>query len=100
MGSILEVKGLTKYINDPWTFRRITLLEELNLSLAHDEIFGLIGPNGAGKTTTLKLIVGLLRPSRGTVLFQGSPLDVEARAAIGFLPSSPTSTTTSPSRRR
>ena len=39
--------------------------------------------------TTLKLIVGLLRPSRGTVLFQGAPLDVEARAAIGFLPEQP-----------
>jgi ABC-2 type transport system ATP-binding protein len=89
MASILEVKSLTKYVNDPWTFRRITLLDDLNLSLAHNEIFGLIGPNGAGKTTTLKLIVGLLRPSRGTVLFQGAPLDVEARAAIGFLPEQP-----------
>ena len=89
METILEVKGLTKYVNDPWTFRRITLLEDLDLALARNEIFGLIGPNGAGKTTTLKLIVGLLRPSRGTVLFDGRPLDVAARAAIGFLPEQP-----------
>ena len=89
MGTILEVKGLTKYVNDPWTFRRITLLEDLDLALARNEIFGLIGPNGAGKTTTLKLIVGLLRPSRGAVCFDGRPLDVAARAAIGFLPEQP-----------
>jgi ABC-2 type transport system ATP-binding protein len=89
MGTILEVKGLTKYVNDPWTFRRITLLEDLDLTLARNEIFGLIGPNGAGKTTTLKLIVGLLRPSRGAVFFDGRPLDVAARAAIGFLPEQP-----------
>jgi ABC-2 type transport system ATP-binding protein len=89
MSTLLEAKNLTKHVHDPWTFRRITLLDDLNLALAHDEIFGLIGPNGAGKTTTLKLIVGLLRPSRGTVLFEGRPLDVAARAAIGFLPEQP-----------
>ena len=86
---ILEVKGLTKYVRDPWTFRRLTLLDDLDLALVENEIFGLIGPNGAGKTTTLKLVVGLLRPSRGTVRFDGRPLDVAARAAIGFLPEQP-----------
>ena len=89
MGTILEVKGLTKYARDPWTFRRTTLVDDLDVSLAENEIFGLIGPNGAGKTTTLKLIVGLLRPSRGTVRFDGRPLDVAARRAIGFLPEQP-----------
>ena len=89
MGTILEVKGLTKYVRDHWTYRRITLVDDLDVTLAENEIFGLIGPNGAGKTTTLKLIVGLLRPSRGRVLFDGRPLDVAARAAIGFLPEQP-----------
>jgi ABC-2 type transport system ATP-binding protein len=89
MGTILEVKGLTKWVRDHWTYRRIMLLDGLDVSLAENEIFGLIGPNGAGKTTTLKLIVGLLRPSSGTVLFDGRPLDVAARAAIGFLPEQP-----------
>jgi ABC-2 type transport system ATP-binding protein len=89
MGTILEVKGLTKHVRDPWTFRRLTLVDGLDASLVENEIFGLIGPNGAGKTTTLKLIVGLLRPSRGTVRFDGRPLDVAARASIGFLPEQP-----------
>ena len=89
MGTILELQGLTKYVRDHWTFRRITLVDGIDVALAENEIFGLIGPNGAGKTTTLKLVVGLLRPSSGAVLFEGRPLDVAARAAIGFLPEQP-----------
>ena len=89
MGTILEVQGLTKHVRDHWTFRRITLVAQLDLALAENEIFGLIGPNGAGNTTTLKLIVWLLRPSQGTVRFEGRPLDVAARRAIGFLPEQP-----------
>jgi ABC-2 type transport system ATP-binding protein len=89
MGTILELKGLTKYVRDNWTYRRITLVDRIDVALAENEIFGLIGPNGAGKTTTLKLIVGLLRPSEGAVLFEGRPLDTAARAAIGFLPEQP-----------
>ena len=89
MATILELKGLTKYVRDNWTYRRITLIDGIDVALAENEIFGLIGPNGAGKTTTLKLIVGLLRPSQGSVLFEGRPLDAAARAAIGVLPEQP-----------
>jgi ABC-type multidrug transport system ATPase subunit len=49
MGTILEVKGLTKHVRDHWTFRRITLVDGLDLALAENEIFGLIGPNGAAR---------------------------------------------------
>jgi ABC-2 type transport system ATP-binding protein len=89
MGTILELKGLTKYVRDHWTYRRITLVDGIDVALAGNEIFGLIGPNGAGKTTTLKMVVGLLRPSSGSVLFEGRPLDVAARTTIGFLPEQP-----------
>lgn len=89
MAAILEAHGLTKHFRDHWTFRRIPVLEQLDLRLESGEIFGLIGPNGSGKTTTLKLILGLLRPTCGTLTFSGRPVDAAARAAIGFLPEHP-----------
>ena len=89
MAVILETRGLMKFYRHPWTFRRICVLEQLDLQINEGEVFGLIGPNGAGKTTTFKLLVGLLRPSGGTVAFCGAPLHPGARAAIGFLPEQP-----------
>jgi ABC-2 type transport system ATP-binding protein len=89
MAYILEARDLTKYFRHQWTYRRICTLEGLNLQVEEHEIFGMIGHNGAGKTTTFKLLLGLLRPSRGSVTFCGRPLTAEARAAIGFLPEQP-----------
>lgn len=89
MANILETAQLTKHFRHAWTFRRIRALEGLDLALREGEIFGLIGPNGAGKTTAFKLLLGLLRPSRGTVQFRGAPLDAAARESIGFLPEQP-----------
>jgi ABC-2 type transport system ATP-binding protein len=66
--------------------RRLRVLHDLDLAVRRGEILGLIGPNGAGKTTTFKCLLGLLRPSAGQVLFEGQPLGVRQRAAIGFLP--------------
>jgi ABC-2 type transport system ATP-binding protein len=89
MSALLEAKSLKKFFRHNWTMRRFCVLHELDLSVSEGEIFGLIGPNGAGKTTTFKLILGLLRPSSGTVVFRGSPLTAAARARIGFLPEHP-----------
>jgi ABC-2 type transport system ATP-binding protein len=89
MDMILEVSGLTKYFRNQWNFRRTCVLDNLNLRIQSGEVFGLIGPNGAGKTTTFKLLVGLLRPSRGEISFCGSPLQPAAHSAIGFLPEQP-----------
>jgi ABC-2 type transport system ATP-binding protein len=89
MSALLEARGLTKWIRDPWTYRRTTILDGLDLAIDEGELFGLIGHNGAGKTTTFKLLLGFLRPSAGTVLFAGRPLAAAARAAIGFLPEQP-----------
>jgi ABC-2 type transport system ATP-binding protein len=89
MTPILETVGLAKDFRHQWTMRRIKVLRKLDLHIEAGEIFGLIGPNGAGKTTTFKLLLGLLRPSGGTVRFEGRPLDLAARAAIGFLPEQP-----------
>ncbi|HWP66665.1 MAG TPA: ABC transporter ATP-binding protein [Candidatus Limnocylindria bacterium] len=89
MTPLLELRGLTKHVRDHWTMRRTCILEDLSLALEEGELFGLIGHNGAGKTTTFKLVLGFLRPSAGSVLFAGRPLDVAARRSIGFLPESP-----------
>ncbi len=61
----LEVEGLTK------DFGGLRAINEVTFSMGRDEILGLIGPNGAGKTTMVRLITGILRPSKGKVHFKG-----------------------------
>lgn len=62
-------------------------LDGVNLSIRAGEVVGVLGPNGAGKSTLLKLLVGLRRPTSGTVeLFGGSPLDPANRRHIGVTP--------------
>ena len=55
-------------------YGRVDVLHGVSLSVRPDELVALIGPNGAGKTTALRTIVGLLRPTRGRVAFDGTPL--------------------------
>ncbi len=83
---VLELRGLCKDFRHAWTMRRLRVLDGIDLRVRSGEILGLIGPNGAGKTTTFKCILGLLRPTGGSVHFAGGPLGVVERAAIGFLP--------------
>jgi ABC-2 type transport system ATP-binding protein len=67
-----------------------TVVHDVSFTVERGEIVGFLGPNGAGKTTTLKMMLGLLRPDRGTVrLFGRPPEDPAARAKLGFLPENP-----------
>ena len=61
----LEVEGLTK------DFGGLRAINEVTFSMGRDEVLGLIGPNGAGKTTLVRLITGILKPSKGKVHFKG-----------------------------
>lgn len=70
-------------------YQKREAIYNLTFDLPTGTIVGLIGPNGSGKTTTLKLMSGLLHPSRGTVLLHGHPLTrVMAAKAISYLPDS------------
>jgi len=82
--------GVTKVYRDPMTLRPAVAVEGLSLELRPAEIFGLLGPNGAGKTSTIKMILGLTRPTRGTIRLQGrDPRDPRSRARLGYLPENP-----------
>jgi len=87
-GSVLEGVGLSK------TYGRRKVVEDVNVSLRQGEIVGLLGPNGAGKTTTFYMIVGLISPDSGRILFDGAeigslPMFQRARRGIGYLAQEP-----------
>jgi ABC-2 type transport system ATP-binding protein len=86
----IAVIGVTKIF--PVSFRRkpIFALSNLDLLIEAGQIYGLLGPNGSGKSTTLKIILGLLWPTRGrTEIFGCDSNRVESRAKVGFLPENP-----------
>ena len=69
------------------TFDGKVAVRSLTLEVPRGEIFGLLGPNGAGKSTSVKMLLGLVNPSRGQALVLGKPAgDVPSRRKIGFLP--------------
>jgi len=84
---IIELKDVRKTFRDFWLRPTVAAVDGLSLSVCRGEVFGLLGPNGSGKSTTIKMILGLLDPSDGTVsLFGRSPRSVEARRRLGYLP--------------
>ncbi|MBI2191359.1 MAG: ABC transporter ATP-binding protein [Planctomycetes bacterium] len=83
----VETKGLSKTYVDFLGKREVKALRDLNLTVGRGEIFGLLGPNGSGKTTTMKLLLGLIFPTRGEARVLGRPAhDVQVKHRIGFLP--------------
>jgi len=87
---MIRIENLTK------RFGSNTAVDRLDLSLGAGEVFGFLGPNGAGKTTTIRMMVGLLRPTAGTVVYDdsGQRLDIqkdslEIRKRIGYIPDAP-----------
>ena len=87
-GSVLEATGLVK------RYRRRSVVNDVALRLQQGEIVGLLGPNGAGKTTTFYMIVGLIPPLSGRILFDGQditgmPMYQRARLGIGYLSQEP-----------
>lgn len=80
---MLEAQHLTKYFN------RKAVVKEVSFIIRPHEIVGYLGPNGAGKSTTVKMLVGLIKPSDGNVLFEGHPIEkqmIEFKMRLGYVP--------------
>ena len=84
---VIQAAGLTKVFKDFWRRARVRAVSDLDLEVQPGEVFGLLGPNGSGKSTTIKMLLGLLHPTRGRVaIFGRPPEDVRIKARIGYLP--------------
>ncbi len=85
--TVIAVRGLTKVFKDFWGRDKARAVDDVNFEVRQGEVFGLLGPNGSGKSTTIKLLLGLLRPTRGHIeVFGRSPDDVATKERIGYLP--------------
>jgi len=84
---LIETQNLCKTFRDFWRRPVVDAVKALDLCVEHGEVFGLLGPNGSGKSTTLKMLLGLLHPSSGSIrIFGKSPQDVTVKSRIGYLP--------------
>jgi ABC-2 type transport system ATP-binding protein len=75
---ILEVRGLVK------TYGKVEAVRGVSFAIRKGICFGLLGPNGAGKTTTIEMIEGIVKPTGGEILYQGTPADARFRETIGI----------------
>ena len=86
----VALTGVTKIFPVPFQRRSVVAVRDLNLQVTPGQIYGLLGPNGSGKSTTLKIILGLVTPTRGQSQIFGRDSDrVASRESVGFLPESP-----------
>jgi ABC-2 type transport system ATP-binding protein len=85
--SAVHTEHLTKTYTDFWGRPKVKALDDLSLTIHRGEVFGLLGPNGSGKSTTIKLLLGLIFPTRGSATILGQPIGSTAiNERIGFLP--------------
>jgi len=77
---VLKTQSLTKKYDD------LLAVDNLNLEIKEGEVFGFLGPNGAGKTSAIKMMVGLLKPTGGRVLFDGEEIGSAKKGIIGVCP--------------
>jgi oligopeptide/dipeptide ABC transporter ATP-binding protein len=90
--TVLQVEGLTRTfdVSKPWLNRVLerdhkqflTAVDNVTFGIERGETFALVGESGSGKSTIAKLIVGLLKPSRGTIAFDGQPMSFESGTAM------------------
>jgi len=84
---VVSVRGLTKVFKDFWNRPKARAVDNVDFEVRRGEVFGLLGPNGSGKSTTVKLLLGLLNPTRGHIeVFGHSPRHVQTKSRIGYLP--------------
>lgn len=76
----LQLNQVTKVYGDK------TAVNRLNIEIGRGEIFGLLGANGAGKTTTMRMVLGLIYPDEGRILYEGQPYSLQLTKRLGYLP--------------
>jgi ABC-2 type transport system ATP-binding protein len=85
--TVVAVRGLTKVFKDFWGRPKARAVDNVDFEVRRGEVFGLLGPNGSGKSTTVKLLLGLLNPTKGHIeVFGHSPRHVATKSRIGYLP--------------
>ncbi|TNF54768.1 ABC transporter ATP-binding protein [bacterium] len=80
---MIEINSCTKKFGD------LTAVNNLSLTIQESDIFGLLGPNGAGKSTTIKMMVGLLKPDKGSIRIEGHDISrdpVKAKKLLAYVP--------------
>ena len=83
---MFEVRQLTKY------YGALAAVENVSFTISPGEILGYLGPNGSGKSTTVKMVIGLLEPTRGGILYKGASVRdnwVDFRRRLGYVPEEP-----------
>jgi ABC-type multidrug transport system ATPase subunit len=80
MAALAEARAATR------RFGQFTAVDAVSLSVRRGEILGLLGANGAGKTTLIRLMLGLLRPSGGSIRLFGEPASIRTRRRVGYVP--------------
>ncbi len=84
---VISVRGLTKVFKDFWGRPKAKAVNNVDFEVKRGEVFGLLGPNGSGKSTTIKMLLGLLYPTKGHIeVFGHSPRHVATKSRIGYLP--------------
>ena len=77
---MIEIRNISK------NFDSIKAVDNLSLEIPPGVIYGILGPNGAGKTTTLRIILNIIEPDKGEVLFENRKVDLEVLNRVGYLP--------------
>lgn len=80
---ILETKEISK------RYGQQLAVDNISLQIKRNKIYGLLGPNGAGKSTTMKMLIGIIRPTSGQILFEGKPWNHKCLSQIGALIEAP-----------
>jgi len=84
---VVSIRGLTKVFKDFWGRPKARAVDNVDFEVRRGEVFGLLGPNGSGKSTTIKMLLGLLYPTKGHIeVFNHSPRHVATKSRIGYLP--------------
>ncbi|MBB5353540.1 ABC-2 type transport system ATP-binding protein [Haloferula luteola] len=90
MEAAVEIDRLVKVFKPQLRGRELLAVDQVSITIAPGEVYGLIGPNGSGKSTTMKALLGLVAPTSGTCrIFGADSLAVDSREQVGFLPENP-----------